>query len=82
MKDMKNIFLLNGIEFHERFFRCLEEKKEKHFLELKTDIINDLNNKEDNLNFYIDSNVMELDEDMFNFVNFKEKGKWKVKFSV
>ena len=75
IKDMKNIFLLNGIEFHERFFRCLEEKKEKHFLELKTDIINDLNNKEDNLNFYIDSNVMELDEDMFNFVNFKEKGK-------
>ena len=69
VKEMKNVLLLNGISFHERFFRCIKEFSKKELIRLREDIINEYSN--------IPSfNLREFDNDLFNFINFKDSGKF------
>ena len=66
---MKNVLLLNGINFHERFFKVIKEFYKKELIRLREDIVNEYSN--------IPSfNLREFDNDLFNFVNFKDSGKF------
>ena len=64
---MTNVLLLNGIELHEKFFKCIIDKDINLFHELKNEIINSFDDMPD-LNFTEDEN------ELFNFPNFKETG--------
>ena len=69
VKKMKNVLLLNGINFHERFFKCIKELYIKELIKLREDIVNEYSN--------IPSfKLKEFDNDLFNFVNFKDSGKF------
>ena len=69
VKEMKNVLLLNGINFHERFFKCIKELYKKELIRLREDIANEYSN--------IPSfKLREFDNDLFNFVNFKDSGKF------
>ena len=70
VKEMKNVLLLKGINFHERFFKCIKECYKKELIRLREDIINEYCN--------IPSfNLNEFDKDLFNFINFKNSGKFE-----
>lgn len=64
---MKNVILLNGIENHQKFFKCIMEKNIQALNDLRTDIIS---KNRDIPNF----NLKEFDDDLFNFFNFKSEG--------
>ena len=69
VKEMKNVLLLNGINFHERFFKCIKELYKKELIRLREVIANEYSN--------IPSfKLREFDNDLFNFVNFKDSGKF------
>ena len=69
VKEMKNVLLLNGINFHERFFKCIKEFYKNELIRLREDIVNEYSN--------IPSfKLREFDNDLFNFVNFKDSGKF------
>ena len=65
VKDMKNVLILNGIDFHEKFFKSV----------INNDI-NSLNNlRKEIIEFYSkdikDFNLKEFNKDIFNFGSFK-----------
>ena len=68
--NMPNVLLLNGIYFHEKFFKCINKNDIRLYQELK----NELNNYYHNniYGFSINDSI----EDLFNFPNFKKKGKF------
>jgi len=67
VKKMKNVLLLNGISFHERFFKCIKELYREELIKLREDIVNEYSN--------IPSfKLRDFDNDLFNFVNFKDSG--------
>ena len=70
IKDMKNVILLNGVEFHQKFFKCIMEKSIKELNDLRADIIK---KNRDISNF----DLKEFDGDLFNFVNFKNEGNFR-----
>ena len=67
VKKHRNILILNGISFHERFFKCIIEKNIDQLQILKKDIIN----KYSDIPSF---NLKEFDKDLCNFVNFKNEG--------
>ena len=67
IKELSNILILNGISFHERFFKCIKEKNIDQLKLLRRDIIN----KYSDIPSF---NLKEFDGDLFNFVNFKNEG--------
>ena len=69
VKEMKNVLLLNGINFHERFFKVIKEFYKKELIRLREDIVNEYSNVPS-------FNLREFDNDLFNFVNFKDSGKF------
>ena len=75
VKDMPNVLLLNGINFHKKFFRIIinnddNNKKLEKLNELRTEIINHYNNIED-------FNFRKFDDNLLKFPNFKESGKFE-----
>ena len=65
---MNNVLILNGIEFHEKFFNCIINEDINLFHELKNEIIDKYNNNIPNFS------LKENEDDLFNFPNFKSEG--------
>ena len=70
VKEMENVLILNGSDFHEKFFKFIIKKDADLFYELKNEIINFYNNMP---GFYFTENR----EELFNFPNFKNGGKFE-----
>ena len=68
VRNMKNVLLLHGIDFHEKFFKCIKNNDINLYQELK----NELNNYyHDNMDEF---SINESIDDLFNFPNFKNNG--------
>ena len=67
VKNMNNVLILNGIEFHQRFFRCVINNDINLYRELKNEIINKYNV----------SGFNENTQELFNFPKFKDNGHFK-----
>ena len=68
-QDMKNVLVLNGIEFHQKFFEAVIRNDINLLKNLKNEI-----SKE-----YLKGTNLQLndfDDDVFNFPNFKKEGKF------
>ena len=68
VQNMENVLLLNGQNFHEKFFDCVKRKDADLYEELRNEIIQYYQKEipEFNLNEHTDN--------LFNFPNFKEDG--------
>ena len=67
VKDMKNVLILNGIDFHKKFLRAVINQNFESLNDLRNEIIecySDINN----------FGLRELTRDLFNFPNFKSEG--------
>ena len=67
VKDMKNVLILNGIDFHKKFLRAVINQNFESLNNLRNEIIecySDINN----------FGLRELTRDLFNFPNFKSEG--------
>ena len=69
VKNMNNVLILNGIDFHEKFFKCIINNDINLIHELKNEII-------DNYKDIYDFNLNVNTQDLFNFPNFKNSGKF------
>ena len=72
VKDMSNTFLLNGLDFHKKFFRGVMNNDINALNELRNEIIK----------YYRDTsipyfNLKDFDEDLLKFPNFKEEGSFQ-----
>ena len=67
VKYMSNVLILNGMDFHEKFFKCIINNDKDLFVELKNEIINYYND-------IPDFNLIEDIQNLFNFPNFKSSG--------
>jgi hypothetical protein len=70
IKNMPNTLLLNGLDFHKKFFRSIMNNDLKLLNLLKKEIIN----------YYSeipDFNLNEFNEEIFYFPNFKEEGEFE-----
>ena len=67
VKNLSNVLILNGMEFHEKFFKCIKHNDKFQFLQLKKEII-------DYYNYIEDFNLIENTKDLFAFPNFKNDG--------
>ena len=70
VKQMENVLLLNGLDFHEKFFNCIKYNDINKYEELREEIINHYNNQ-------IDFDLREPTDNLFIFPKFKEKGHFK-----
>ncbi len=64
---MKNVLILNGIDFHKKFLRAVINQNFESLNNLRNEIIecySDINN----------FGLRELTRDLFNFPNFKSEG--------
>ena len=68
VRNMPNTLLLNGLDFHKKFFRGVMNNDVKLLNELKNEIINYYNKT---IPYF---NLNEFDKDLFYFPNFKEEG--------
>ena len=69
VKNMNNVLILNGIDFHEKFFKCIINNDINLIHELKNEII-------DNYKDIYDFNLNINTQDLFNFPNFKNSGRF------
>ena len=67
VKNMNNVLILNGIDLHEKFFRCIINNDINLIQNLKNEII-------DNYKNIYDFNLNINTRDLFNFPNFKNGG--------
>ena len=67
---MPNTLLLNGLDFHKKFFKGVMNNDLNLLNQLKNEIIN-YYSKISHFNLY------EFDQEIFYFPNFKEEGKFK-----
>ena len=67
VKNMTNVLILNGLDFHEKFFRCIINNDINLFRSLKKEIIN-------NYKYIPNFNLKENTQDLFRFPNFKQNG--------
>ena len=70
VKNMENVLLLNGMDFHIKFFNCIKMNDQSKYEELREEIIDHYKNKEKISDF----NLSESSENLFNFPNFKNEG--------
>ena len=68
VRNMPNTLLLNGLNFHKKFFRGVMNNDIKLLNELKNEIINYYRKI---IPYF---NLNEFDKDLFKFPNFKEEG--------
>ena len=70
VRNMPNTLLLNGLDFHKKFFKGVMNNDLNLLNQLKNEIINYYSNIP---NFYLN----EFDRDLFNFPNFKSEGRFQ-----
>ena len=70
VKNLNNVLILNGIDFHKKFFRCIINNDTNLFRQLKNEIIQYYN---DIPGFQLKENINKL----FHFPNFKKNGKFE-----
>ena len=68
IKAMENVLLLNGLEFHEKFFDCVRRNNVDLYKELRNEIIQHYQE------IIPGFNLNPPTENLFNFPNFKENG--------
>ena len=69
VKNLNNVLILNGIDFHKKFFRCIINNDTNLFRQLKNEIIQYYN---DIPGFQLKENINKL----FHFPNFKKNGEF------
>ena len=67
VKNMNNVLILNGIDFHEKFFKSIINNDTNLIQNLKNEII-------DNYKNIYDFNLNINTQDLFYFPNFKNSG--------
>ena len=70
VKNMNNVLILNGIDFHEKFFKCIINNDINLIHQLKNEII-------DKYKAIYDFNLNVNTQDLFNFPNFKNSGRFR-----
>ena len=70
VRNMPNTLLLNGLDFHKKFFRGVMYNDLNILNQLKNEIIN-------YYSYIPNFNLKEFDRDLFNFPNFKAEGYFK-----
>ena len=70
VKNMENVLILNGIDFHKKFFECIKSNDKNLYNKLSKEIISYYSNISD---FYLNEST----ENLFNYVNFKRKCKFE-----
>jgi len=68
VKNMENVLILNGLNFHKKFFNCIKDNDKNLYNQLRNEIINYYNNNK--FEFYLN----EVSPNLFNFTTFKEYG--------
>jgi hypothetical protein len=68
VKNMENVLLLNGQDFHEKFFDCVKRNDAELYEELRKEIIQYYQEE------IPDFNLSESTYNLFNFPNFKKDG--------
>ena len=68
IKDMENTIVLNGIEYHEKFFKSIMNNSIEELKNLREEIIKDFSISIPNFSF------RELNENVLHFPNFKNEG--------
>jgi hypothetical protein len=69
VKNMNNVLILNGIEFHEKFFKCIISNDINSIYQLKNEII-------EKYKAIYDFNLNVNAQDLFYFPNFKNNGQF------
>ena len=69
IQDIENVLVLSGLEFHEKFFKAVLNNDRQLLEDLRMEITKE---------FLIGSNLAfnEFNDDVFNYPNFKENGKF------
>ena len=67
VKNMENVLILNGIDFHKKFFKCIIREDKNLFRELKEEI-------SEYYKYIAGFNLLENSEELFKFPNFKGEG--------
>ena len=70
VKDMKNVLILNGIDFHKKFLRAVINQNFESLQNLRNEIIECYSN----INGF---ELRELTRDLFNFPKFKSEGRFE-----
>ena len=70
VKDMKNVLILNGIDFHTKFLRAIINQNFESLQNLRNEIIECYSN----INGF---ELRELTRDLFNFPKFKSEGRFE-----
>ena len=70
VKDMKNVLILNGIDFHTKFLRAIINQNFESLQDLRNEIIEYYSN----INGF---GLRELTRDLFNFPKFKREGRFE-----
>ena len=68
IKRMENTLLLNGIDYHEKFFKSIINNNIDNLRNLKNEIINKYSNKIENFN------LREFNDDILKYPKFKARG--------
>ena len=68
VKEIENAILLNGIEYHEKFLKCLINNDKNGLIDLRKEIINNYSKTIENFNF------QEFNDQFLNYPNFKNNG--------
>ena len=64
---MDNVLILNGLDLHKKFIKCIKNKDIRMYNELKDEIINQYS-------YIAGFNLKESTQDLFEFPNFKTEG--------
>ena len=68
IKNLENVLLINDVDFHAKFIKCIKMKDKNYYEQLRQEIINFYSSNIPNFN------LREPTDDLFNFPNFKEEG--------
>jgi len=68
VKEIENAILLNGIEYHEKFLKCLIYNDKNGLIDLRKEIINNYSKTIENFDF------QEFNDKFMNYPNFKNNG--------
>ena len=64
---MDNVLILNGLDLHKKFIKCIKNKDKRMYNELKDEIIKEYS-------YIPDFNLKESTQDLLEFPNFKKEG--------
>ena len=71
VKNLNNVLILNGMDFHIKFFECVKYKDINKYNQLRNELINYYKNE------ITDFNLNEPTDDLFNYPKFLNEGKFE-----